>query len=130
MRFSAGLICVLVVSFSCFHSSDSVAGTNPDGNVLLESCKSTDDPNPTDISRGLALYCLGLVQGVMNTHVLVARGLGEKAMLCTPEGVTTGQGVKIVKKYLDENPSKLHQDSTVLVTLALMNAFPCEASRD
>jgi hypothetical protein len=44
---------------------------------------------------------------------------------CIPDGVTSGQAVSIVKKYLKENPEELHYTAQSLVAFALIKAFPC-----
>lgn len=41
-----------------------------------------------------------------------AHGVMSLSGACIPKGVTNGQGVEIVKKYLNENPEKLHYTAT------------------
>jgi uncharacterized protein YoaH (UPF0181 family) len=46
---------------------------------------------------------------------------------CFPtEGMTSGQAVRIVTKYLNARPERLHHDAHVLVIEALQEAFPCK----
>jgi hypothetical protein len=45
---------------------------------------------------------------------------------CAPDGVTNGQIFKVVFKYLNNNPEKLHETKSVLVAQALKKAFPCD----
>ena len=66
-------------------------------------------------------YCLGLVNGVSDT-------ITDMMTLCDP-GTTYGQQVRIVVKYLDDHPEKLNLKATVLIKLALLNAFGCKASK-
>ena len=45
---------------------------------------------------------------------------------CSSSSVTVGQIVKVVSKYLENNPEKLHLSASSLIMAALMQAFPCE----
>jgi Ssp1 endopeptidase immunity protein Rap1a len=45
---------------------------------------------------------------------------------CSRPGVTLGQTMDVVSKYLRDNPEKLHEPAGLLVLNALGNAFPCK----
>ena len=36
--------------------------------------------------------------------------------ICPPEGVTTGQAVRVVVKFIDDQPARLHEDLAHLAT--------------
>jgi len=61
---------------------------------------------------------LGFVAGVHDAL--------EKTNFCTPAEVTVGQLLAIVKKYLADNPDKLHRNAVTLVIWAIEPAFPCK----
>ena len=42
------------------------------------------------------------------------------------EGATHEQEARVVYKYLDNHPEKLHEPAGKLVSLALSEAFPCK----
>lgn len=44
---------------------------------------------------------------------------------CLPDGVTQGQVAKVVVKYMDDHPEKLHLRAEILVINSLIAAFPC-----
>jgi hypothetical protein len=46
-------------------------------------------------------------------------------LICIPQEVTSGQLLRVVLKYLRENPSKLHLDKAIGVHAALQGAYPC-----
>ena len=52
---------------------------------------------------------------------------GSSAVLnaCYPKGVTTGQLIKVVVKFLQDNPKDLHIMDVALIEEALHKAFPC-----
>ena len=45
---------------------------------------------------------------------------------CTPKGVTYGQMGEVVKKYLTDNPARLHRPAAELVLESMFEAFPCK----
>ncbi len=98
------------------------AGTS--GTLLLESCKAAEATQDAIAKGGSAApgteydigYCVGLVQGVAYVS----------SSYCSPEEVTISQDVRIVVKYLEENPEKLHLHAARLAEDALTKAFPCK----
>lgn len=96
-----------------------------DGNVLLTQChaliRSIDQQSP-DIYEGGR--CIGLVEGVTDMLMLYKENLPKK--FCVPSSMTYGQGVRIVVKYLQEHPAELNHHDSLLVLLALQDAYPCK----
>ncbi|MDQ7965534.1 Rap1a/Tai family immunity protein [Pseudomonas plecoglossicida] len=50
----------------------------------------------------------------------------DKVFFCLPDGVTYRQISAITKKYLDQNPKRLHETGSRLVKDALAESFPCK----
>jgi hypothetical protein len=46
--------------------------------------------------------------------------------VCIPKGVTTGQKIAVVVKYIDEHPEDMHLKFKLLVHEALLKAWPCK----
>jgi len=88
------------------------------GSSILETCESEVWYN-----KG---YCSGYIIGVSDTADTLALWDGSPVLICIPDGVTAGQLWKVVVKYLNENPEKLHFAADSLVLAALEGAFPCE----
>ena len=84
------------------------------GNNLVEHCKDKE----AYFGSG---FCYGYMMGVAN----ILTWASERNRICIPDGVTSGQAVSIVKKYLKENPEELHYTAQSLVAFALIKAFPC-----
>ena len=81
------------------------------GNDLKDQCsRAGNDP-----FKGV---CYGYVSGVTDSW--------EGGLFCIPTGVQRSQLVEVVKKYLDENPGKLHESGSTLVINALRMSFPCK----
>ncbi len=47
-------------------------------------------------------------------------------LFCPPDGISVGQALGIVKKFIRENPEELCMPAGMIVIKALSSAFPCE----
>jgi hypothetical protein len=50
-------------------------------------------------------------------------------MVCMPRGVTAVQIIRVIKKYIADNPDKAHRATRYVASLALARAFPCKAGK-
>jgi hypothetical protein len=50
-------------------------------------------------------------------------------MACVPPGVTAIQIVRVIKKYLADNPGKARRPTRYIASIALAGAFPCKAGK-
>ncbi|MHC9247754.1 Rap1a/Tai family immunity protein [Aeromonas jandaei] len=48
---------------------------------------------------------------------------------CIPSGVTVGQDVDIVMRYLSEHPESRHINAAELIARALYESFPCKSKK-
>ncbi|MNR20266.1 hypothetical protein D3C85_1370980 [compost metagenome] len=99
-----------------------------DGNGLLRQCqqfiKMMDGEK--DFNRLDAGTCGGFVQGVSSTVFFFRGELKKDDKFCEPDTATGNQLVRIVVKYLTDNPKMLNEGRTTLVWVALMDAYPCK----
>ena len=82
----------------------------------------------TQQGRDCLLYIAGFVQGVEvgNTTTRVETKQPTLPMpFCRPDNVETAQLVRIVLKYIQENPEDAHQDTMLVAMWAFQKAFPC-----
>jgi hypothetical protein len=103
-----------------------------DGNDLQRNCKaaiqgmSSNEAPPLAMIMGMG-QCLGLIEGVRNSMLILNDNLPKNYQLCVPkEGVTNMQALVIVDKFLHDNPAMLNLDQTGLVMLAYKKAYPCK----
>ncbi|WP_159812976.1 Rap1a/Tai family immunity protein [Pseudomonas sp. 18058] len=101
-----------------------------DGNSLLTQCQASvrfmnnDNDSTNDFGQG---KCFGIVEAVIATTVIRNEQMPKESKVCFPSGgITNGQGIRIVVKYLQENPSLLHLSDTLLAMIAIGQAYPCE----
>lgn len=108
-----------------------VLGSNKamaDGSELLTQCqhaiKAAEMEKVYDPFQ--AGMCMGMVQGVQSTVYFLSDDLTNESKFCIPEKAKIGQLVRVVVKYLKENPKFLNEGETGLIWLALRGAYPCK----
>ncbi len=131
----------LPASTSFVHSAASTdqrtASEQPDisrsGRDFLEVCSTVDSEGNKDATRmGPDATCLGWVAGFADGFLVYGELLSvprRDRMACVPRGVTTVQIVRVIKKYLAENPGKAHRPTRYIASIALAGAFPCRAGK-
>ena len=96
-----------------------------DGNQLLPECqalvRSMDNEGVNTFDTG---HCFGVVQGVADMLAFFKDSRSKKT--CIPTTVSYGQDVRIVTKYMQDHPENLNIAQTVLITIALDDAYPCK----
>jgi hypothetical protein len=76
--------------------------------------------------------CLGWVEGFADGFLVYGELLSvprKDRMACVPRGVTTIQIVRVIQKYLADNPGKAHRPTRYIASIALAGAFPCRAGK-
>jgi len=103
------------------------------GRDFLEACSSVDIEGNRDAARiGRDATCLGWVAGFADGFLVHEELLSvprRDRMACVPRGVTTIQTVRVIKKYLADNPEKAHRPTRYIASIALAGAFPCRAGK-
>ncbi|MCI4440424.1 Rap1a/Tai family immunity protein [Tibeticola sp.] len=94
------------------------------GNDFLRMC---DGPFSNDVEKLMyASFCTGYLQGLQQMHHIVVGVRNVQPLYCEPtQSGNYDQLERVVVKWLKNNPEHLHRDARVLVTRALMEAFPC-----
>ena len=105
-----------------------------DGNALARECGAAlnqadggpVDPDSDEMERGSDMgQCLGLVNGVWHTHMIMVDDFGGREAFCPTETISAGRMARIVDAYLKDNPAELEMWDTVLILRAFVTAFPC-----
>lgn len=101
-----------------------------DGNKFLEQCQAAESFLDKKQSRNetSAAYCFGLLEGVRETMQYLNELLEPRArVVCwPPKGINNAQSVRVVLKYMRDNPNKLHEDPVFLTMMSFRDAFPCK----
>jgi hypothetical protein len=142
-RASAGFVC------SPASTGQKSTPEQPDisrsGRDFLEVCSSVNNEGGIDsegnrdsarIDRNAPAWrdatCLGWVEGFADglmVHDELLSVPRRDRMACLPHGVTTIQTVRVIKKYLADNPEKAHRPTRYIASIALAGAFPCKAGK-
>lgn len=101
-----------------------------DGNQLIGQCQAAVkalDGSKANASTFGAGFCMGKVTGVVDMISIFSDRFEKEYRVCMPTpGIQYGQGVRIVAKFLADNPTLLHIEDTILIHMALRRAFPCD----
>ncbi len=116
------VLCVLFIT----------GNAHADGNKLLEYCQVTLNQidtriPPSDFVTALnSGRCLGFVKGVRSTmQILLSDEYHTRHRVCFPTNSNDGQIIRVVVKYLKDNPERLHENETLLAMTAIQSAFRC-----
>lgn len=106
-----------------------------DGSSLLRKCslavRTFDGEKLSSTDAVDGAFCVGYIWGNHDTDFMVQM-LEEHDKItlmkhaCPPSNASTEQAVRVVVKYLRENPERLNMPASVLVTDAIRSSFPCK----
>lgn len=122
------LLCVVLTFASCA-AAITLPGERPDmsasGNNFASECGDTLDSQHISTAGATCLtYVIGLHDGI---GMFADKG-GPTELYCQPDGVTAGQALRLLVKYIKDHPEKSQQATRDLMLTALIEAFPCPAS--
>jgi len=131
--FSLIAVCLVCSSGSVGSKSAEQPDISRSGSDFLAVCSSIDNEWKADPIRiHNDATCLGWIEGFANGFSVHDELLGvpqKDRMICVPREVTTVQIVRVVKKYIADNPDKAHRATRYVASLALAGAFPCKAGK-
>lgn len=138
----AALLGVFFVGFPASTSPRSTleqADISRSGRDFSEVCSSVgseggaDGEGNRDAARTARnATCLGWVAGFTEGFLVHDELLGipkRDRLACVPNGESAIQIVRVMKKYLANNPEKAHRATRYIASLALAGAFPCRGGK-
>lgn len=84
------------------------------GNTMLPACQDYISRTSLEMLSKQG-QCFGIAQAL----VFASR------FICAPEGSRVGQDVRIIIRFLEEHPERLHESFLRLADEALKTAWPC-----
>jgi hypothetical protein len=110
-----GLRTIALIAAIILNCGSALAAEHQSADAVMVGCRAFN-LNPTPPGQYTAAgFCGGLVEGLTWAAPDV----------CPPPEVTTGQAVRVVVKYIDDRPERLHERFNKLALEALRAAFPC-----
>lgn len=76
----------------------------------------------TECRDGNEAFCTGFIWGAAHAFGVLPE---DASLLCFPAGVSNGQMLEIVQKYLGGHPEIRHENAAGIVWMALSEAFSC-----
>jgi hypothetical protein len=135
-------ILALMLGFLIPHGAIAQGTSTTDGNLLLVNCKAyvrgLDNPSSLrDMSTDdqvNAAHCIGYVTGVVDDHfwlqIIDTSQFDPAKFYCIPSNtMTSNQIIRVITKWLEDHPSRLHEQAATLVIAALRENFPCKQSK-
>jgi hypothetical protein len=121
-RTATHLAAVLLVLFSAGARADS----NPvSGNEMLGACQRWS--SGTFVPDLAEQRQQGMCAGIVSSIFYYGSELPLTVRFCAPKGASQGQALRIVVKYLVDNPAITNRDLRDLALAALHSAWPCPA---
>jgi hypothetical protein len=119
----AGLALVSTIAVFRTRAQTQMENTFATGNDLLEACEN--ETNTFQSAR-----CRGFVEGAVGGYELATNDSSVLAptdlRLCIPQGVTHGQELDVVLKFLRAHPEMRHKSPAALTVLANLDAWACK----
>jgi hypothetical protein len=132
------LIALLLLGVPLFAQDQSAqVKENPrtSGNAFVRVCSAIENEKKlNDHEFGQLMDCLGYVSGftdgveheVLYTNVNAKTPTqGAAVPFCIPDDVEDGQLVRVVLKYIRDNPAEAHKRTPLLIMRAFGKAYPC-----
>ena len=88
--------------------------------------------NRDAVRTGRDATCLGWAAGFTEGFLVHDELLGipkRDRLACVPNGESAIQIVRVMKRYLANNPEKAHRATRYVASLALAGAFPCRGGK-
>lgn len=126
-------LCSLLTPVNASDVEHSKGWSGLDGNDLLPECQiSVEQLNGKSFPQSQTtegLHCLAYLEGFLDGFSFRDVTADKPSrMLCYPEGVSTAQMLRVVTKWLQGHPERLHEPAFGLVFTAIHEAFACSAS--
>jgi Rap1a immunity proteins len=119
------LLLLALFSATTVCSKAQVPSIIQDGNSLQFFCEDQDSA----LGQWHRAACSGYIAGVFDSEVLLANSVQPRSKLaCFPDGVTAGQTIDVVRKYLKDHPENRHHSAVSITMRAFLEAFPCPST--
>jgi len=110
------MVRTLLVALALLGATSSAMAAATSATSSGVGCRAANERSAID--RVDAGFCSGIVEGTM-WSLQIAK------LVCLPNGVTLGQGLKVLVKYMDDHPEELYEKTAELAARAFVKAWPC-----
>ena len=109
-----------LATIAALATTAAAAADTSSANFMLPSCKSLLARHVVEnFQQG---HCAGLIEGL----AFLARRATPPHRSCRPDGVTTGQVVRTIVRWLKQRPRRWHENFKYLALEAMHETWPCK----
>lgn len=102
----------------------SAAQAQQSAEELLWGCTKLG-PYSDDVKYVNQLMCISYISGAHDMLRMLSDGL-KINVICTPrDGLSNDQLIRVVTKWIEKNPERMHESARMAILSALAEAFPC-----
>lgn len=94
-----------------------------DGNDLFRICVEAETETDTGLKYMHLSECRGYIVGVSDQMEMTRAEMDRPACMASGKGITKGQVVDVVVKYLKDHPEERHLAGSFIVVKAVESAF-------
>jgi len=122
----------LLFALSLHVHAQTLESPDVSGNAFARVCSAMDKNDKNQLELLQTMSCVFYVNGFADGVDREATFAEEKAnrrvpkAFCRPDVAENGQLVRIVLKYIHDNPEQAHEVTKYLIARALTKAFPCK----
>jgi Rap1a immunity proteins len=123
--FERALICAAIVLSGSAATAQKVPYENS-ANALFQGCKAATQNEKLDPQTAtIASYCNGVIYALASVSDLLSNPMKRS---CVP-AISTEQTMRVVVKFLDDHPERLHENFVQLALEVFHRTWPCPAGR-
>jgi hypothetical protein len=123
--FERALICAAIVLSGSAATAQKVGFENS-ANALFQGCKAAAQNEKVDPQTAtVASYCNGVIYALASVSDLLSNPMQRS---CVP-AISTGQMMRVVVKFIDDHPERLHENFVQLALEVFHRTWPCPAGR-
>src|SRR5262245_16926433 len=115
-------LAILLASLTVAQAQPATDDTS--ANSVFLGCKSYAETERATVQLlQLGNFCSGVVHGL----AYVGKALPPEVQSCVPPTSTTKQLARVVVRYIEARPQRMHEDFRNLTLEALHNSWPCKS---
>jgi Rap1a immunity proteins len=123
--FERALICAAIILSGSAATAQKVPFENS-ATALFQGCKAATQNEKLDPQAAtVASYCNGVIYALASVSDLLSNPMKRS---CVP-AISTEQPMRIVVKFLDDHPERLHENFVQLALEVFHRTWPCPAGR-
>jgi hypothetical protein len=121
MRYVRNLF--LTLAITCAPVANALAQDISSANFMITFCRGAIEP--AMVKAATTAYYEGICMGQIEGLAFVAHLLPAQYNSCRPQGVVNAQVMRVVLRYIENKPARLHENFRQLALEAMHEAWPC-----